>query len=142
MNKKSRISFGPGAASLILIVVILTMSVLGIVSLMNARSGQKLSQRSAEVIRADYELYDRAERSLSALDALLSLYGGEGTREEYLDAVRKNLPAGMSMDGDLITWTETDGYRTLTCQVRLTDGGDRFVWTMHRLAAVTEDVWN
>lgn len=142
MNKKSRISFGPGAASLILIVVILTMSVLGIVSLMNARSGQKLSQRSAEVIRADYELYDRAERSLSALDAVLFLYGGEGTREEYLDAVRKNLPAGMSMDGDLVTWTETDGYRTLTCQVRLTDGGDRFVWTMHRLAAVTEDVWN
>ena len=142
MNKKSRISFGPGAASLILIVVILTMSVLGIVSLMNARSGQKLSQRSAEVIRADYELYDRAERSLSALDSVLSLYGGEGTREEYLDAVRKNLPAGMSMDGDLVTWTETDGYRTLTCQVRLTDGGDRFVWTMHRLAAVTEDVWN
>ena len=37
-NRESRVSFGPGAASLILIVVILSMSVLGILALMNARN--------------------------------------------------------------------------------------------------------
>ncbi len=34
MNRKGRLSFGPGAASLILIVVILSMSVLGMLALM------------------------------------------------------------------------------------------------------------
>ena len=46
MNRKSRVSFGPGAASLILIVVILSMSVLGILALMNARNDIKLCERS------------------------------------------------------------------------------------------------
>ena len=145
MNRKSRISFGPGAASLILIVVILSMSVLGILALMNASSGQKLSRRSVEVIAADYELYDRAEKSLATLDAVAAEYAqSAGDMEEYLESVRKNLPAGMSLDEQMVNWTETDGYRTLTCQVELLPlgGAQRWQWRMHRLTAVTEDIWN
>ena len=57
MNK-SRISFGPGAASLILIVVILSMSVLGILALMNARSDSRLSARSVQVVQAGFTIGD------------------------------------------------------------------------------------
>ena len=51
MRRKSNVSFGPGAASLILIVVILSMSVLGMLALMNARNDDRLSSRSIDVIR-------------------------------------------------------------------------------------------
>ena len=43
MRRKSNVAFGPGAASLILIVVILSMSVLGMLALMNARNDARLS---------------------------------------------------------------------------------------------------
>ena len=62
MRRKSRVSFGPGAASLILIVVILSMSVLGMLALMNARNDSKLSSRSIAVVEAGYALNEQAER--------------------------------------------------------------------------------
>ena len=65
MNRRSRISFGPGAASLILIVVILSMSVLGILALMNARSDSRLSARSLQVVQAGYALHADAERQMA-----------------------------------------------------------------------------
>ena len=71
MNRReSRVSFGPGVASLILIVVILSMSVLGILALMNARNDIKLSDRAAQVVQAGYALNAEAERRLATLDAL------------------------------------------------------------------------
>ena len=63
MKRKSRVTFGPGAASLILIVVILSMSVLGMLALMNARNDIKLSDRSIAVVEAGYALNDKAERN-------------------------------------------------------------------------------
>ena len=62
MKRNSSISLGPGAPSLILILVVLTMSVLGMLSLMAAHSDLNLSARSAEVIQAVYELQEQAER--------------------------------------------------------------------------------
>lgn len=145
MKRKSRISFGPGAASLILIVVILSMSVLGILALMNARNDSKLSRRSIEVVAAGYALSDRAERSLAALDGVAAeCAAASGSDEEYLESVRKNLPEGMLMNDRLVSWEETDGLRTLDCAVELAALGDetRLQWHTHRLTAVTEDIWN
>lgn len=53
---------GPGAASLMLLVVVLSMSVLGMLALMSARSDENLSLRSAEVARQVAELNVSAER--------------------------------------------------------------------------------
>ena len=72
MRRKSNVSFGPGAASLILIVVILSMGVLGMLALMNARNDAQLSRRSIEVVAAGYELNDKAERSVAELDGVLA----------------------------------------------------------------------
>lgn len=141
MRQRSRIAMGPGAASLILIVVILSMSVLGILSLMNSRNDMRLTERSTQVIRAVYELNERAEHSLAALDAILA----EAEKEEnVLQKVAENLPEGMQMNGSVVSWTETDGLRTLDCAVELHPGstGERFTWLVHRLTAITEEVWD
>ena len=145
MNRKSRISFGPGAASLILIVVVLSMSVLGILALMNARSDSRLSTRSVQVIEAVYALNAQAERSLAALDeAAVFCAKHAGDDETYADTLQLHLPSGMRMEGREVFWTETDGYRSLDCAVTLAPLGEspRLSWKRHRLTATTEDTWN
>ena len=145
MSRKSRISFGPGAASLILIVVILSMSVLGMLALMNARSDIRFTERSMRVIEAGYALNDRAEKSLAALDAAAAACAETAEGDEaYLEALKARLPQGMAMEGRAIAWTETDGYRTLDCAVELLPLGEtpRLQWNTHRLTAITEETWN
>ena len=145
MSRRSRISFGPGAASLILIVVILSMSVLGMLALMNARSDVRLSERSVQVIEAASALNDRAERSLAALDAVAAECAASAQDDDaYLEDVRGRLPQDALMDGRIIAWTETDGYRTLECAVELSPLGERprLQWNTHRLTAITEETWN
>ena len=146
MNRKSRVSFGPGAASLILIVVILSMSVLGILALMNARNDIKLSDRSVQVVQAGYALSEAAEHRLASLDAIAARYAAiSETDDDYAAAMRAFLPTDMTMDDRVIRWEETDGVRTLECAVSLSpkDEGQRLKWVTHRLTATTttEDIW-
>ena len=61
MRKKGNIGMGPGAASLIMIFVMLSMSVLSMLSLMNSRNDVRLSERSAEVAGEIYTLNETAE---------------------------------------------------------------------------------
>ena len=141
------VSFGPGAASLILIVVILSMGVLGMLALMNARNDAKLSNRSMEVVAAGFALNDKAERGVAELDAVLARCAASTFSDEaYLTAVRSNLPDGMLMGQEdrIVRWELTDGLRTLSCAVEVMPQGDkaRLRWREHRLTAVTEDIWN
>ena len=147
MRRKSNVSFGPGAASLILIVVILSMGVLGMLALMNAHNDAQLSRRSIEVVAAGYALNDRAERDLAELDAVLARCAASTFSDEaYLAAVRGNLPDGMLMGQQdrIVSWELSDGLRTLSCAVEVLPQGEkeRLRWHEHRLTAVTEDVWN
>lgn len=145
MSRESRISFGPGAASLILIVVVLSMSVLGVLSLMNAHNDERLVARNVEVTQSVMALNSRAERALANLDTIVAkcaaLSDGDG---DYELNVRSHLPSGMQMNGREIFWEETDGYRMLDCAVELMSLGEaeRLRWLTHRLTAVTEDIWN
>ena len=85
MRKKSSISLGPGASSLILIFVVLSMSILGMLSLMTARNDLNLSQRSAEATEMVYRLRERAEERRAAVERLLA-DGGVGALEAALAA--------------------------------------------------------
>ncbi len=145
MNRKGRLSFCPGAASLILIVVILSMSVLGMLALMNGRSDARLSERSIDVVTAGYALNDEAQRALADLDGTAAKCAEAATSDdEYAEMVRGMLPAGMLMNGREISWEETDGLRTLECVVELLpwNGQQRFHWVIYRLTAITGEVWN
>ncbi len=137
MNKKSRVSLGPGAPSLILIIVVLTLSVLGMLALMNARNDVRFSRRSAEVIEKVYQLNAQAEEHFAQLDELLARSGAAAGDEEIASA----LPVGMQMDGDVVSWIESDGYRTLDCAAQVLSGGEgpRLKWIRYDLTSATEE---
>ena len=66
MNKR-KIALGPGAASLILIVVVLSLCMLAMLTQIASRNDFSLASRSAEMITRVYELSDRSERRLAEL---------------------------------------------------------------------------
>ena len=71
MNRR-RISFGPGAASLLLVVIVLVLSLLSLLTLTCARNDLALSRRSAQTGEQTAELFARAERSRALLEDALS----------------------------------------------------------------------
>ena len=144
MKKKSSITFGPGASSLILIFVVLAMSVLGMLSLMNSRNDIRLSERSVQVTEAVYDLNVHAEEKRAELEKLVSAQrDGADTDETYLQKISDALPQEVNMDGDVLSWFESDGFRTLSCALKvlpLSEGG-QCAWVQYRLTAETEDEW-
>ena len=108
MNKKSSVSFGPGASSLILIFVMLAMSVLGMLALMNSRNDIRLSERSVQVTQAVYALQTAAEENRAALDALLAKAAKEADGQEaYAAAVQAALPEDVAWEDGALCWEET-----------------------------------
>ena len=144
MRKKSSITFGPGASSLILIFVVLALSILGMLSLMNGRNDVRLSERSAQVIEAVYALNVRAEEKRAEIDAAMAAARRETQDEEaYLQYLQGALPEDVSLEGDEISWTESDGFRTLDCALQVLPWGAeaRAQWVRYDLSADTEEVW-
>ena len=135
--KKRHIAIGPGAASLILLVVVLAMTMLGAMALLNAREDMRLTRRSARVDEEIYALYARAERSLAALDAAV------GQNAQGLAA---RLPEGMTLleDGETVAWTERERTRGLECEakIRTENGGVSVTWRAQSLLSGVEEIWD
>ena len=144
MNKR-KIAMGPGAASIILIVVVLSLCMLAMLSLIAAKNDDSLSVRSADMIEQVYSLSAQSERTLARLDAILARCMKDNPDgEAYLAAVEENLPEEMEIDGDLVSWSEPMENRTLECTVRLLPPGSayRTEWVAHKLIVdVPEDEW-
>ncbi|MBE5804848.1 MAG: hypothetical protein E7316_10105 [Clostridiales bacterium] len=143
--KQRKIALGPGAASLILIIVALSMCILCMLTYISAKNDLSLSNRSADMIQRVYTLNDRSERSMAALDAVLAECAAQAADEAaYLEQVAQRLPAGMEMEDDIISWMESEGDRALMCAVQLAPLGEepRLQWTQHALTVETEDAWN
>lgn len=133
--KRRGVTIGPGAPSLLLVVVVVAMSVLGLLALMSARSDAQLTRRSLEYTVGEYERAAQAERSLAQLDGVLAACAGE---EDYLAAVSRQLSEGMTLDGRVVRWTESgDTGRSLCCAVELQEDGakTRFRWLEHQFIA-------
>ena len=135
MNRKYR--FGPGAALITLLAVVLAMSALGVLTLLSARGDEVLSERAARVAESVARLDVRAEESLAALAAAPTDQG----EAAYRAAVAAALPEGMTLDAEagVVRWVESaeDG-RSLVCAAALAPAGEfpRLDWLEHRL--VTE----
>ena len=148
-KKKSNVSFGPGAASLILIFVVLSMSVLGMLTLMNSLNDARLSDQSAKVIEAVYTLNEAAESHYAELEE--TIIGSEAARaayeqgdmDAYAEAIESLLPEDMKMDDGVVSWVESDGYRTIDCAVQILPAGSekRMEWFRHDLMVETEDTF-
>lgn len=142
MKKKSSVSFGPGASSLILIFVVLALSVLGMLALMNGRNDAQLSERSAQVVEAIYVLNSKAEETRADLDAILAAQAARAASDDaYLAAVEDQLPDHMTLEDRDIVWTETDGTRVLHCALRVLPLGEdvREEWVRHSLVSATAE---
>ena len=125
MKKKSMISFGPGASSLILIFVVLALSALGMLSLMNSRNDIRLSERSVQVTQAVYALQTAAEEKRASLDALLVKAAKEtDSQDAYAAAVQAALPEGVEWADGVLCWKETDGFRSLNCALEAQPFGE------------------
>ena len=150
MKKNSRISFGPGAASLTLIVFILGVSSFALLSLTSSRSDMELARRSVEVAEEVYMLNARAEEDLAVLDRLAaSCAASSASDEAYLRAVGSSLPEEYVMEGRRISWTVESQERMLDLAVEVSEQGTfpRLCWTLHMLypreeTAGMEEPWN
>ena len=144
MNKR-KIALGPGAASLILIVVVLSLCMLAMLAQIGSRNDFSLASRSAQMITRVYELHDQSERRYAELDAILVKCQAEtADRDAYLALVEENLPEDMYLDEDVVSWTEPLDNRTMNCEVRLADPGEmpRAEWITYKLKVdEPEDDW-
>lgn len=145
MNKR-KIAVGPGASSLILIAVVLTLCVLAVLTMISARNDDGLTARSTSTAEEIYTLSDAGEKSLASLDAILVRCRKEAADEKaYLSAVEENLPEGMRLDEDQVFWEETLGQRVLSCGVRVLplENEKRYEWTLHKLmvGGNSDDEW-
>ncbi len=154
MNRRSAVSIGPGASSLILIFVVLALSILGMLSLLTARNDLKFSERSAEVIQTVYQLNELAENRRAEIERILG--EAEQNGEDLLTVLENALPQETELYEDEITWTEeirisidTEGSdaRTmmLDCALRILPGNEseHTEWIRHNLSVYTEDdEWN
>ena len=143
--KKRKVALGPGAASLILIVVALSLCMMAMLTQITARNDYNLCSRSAEMVQRVYELSSESERRLAELDAVLYSARQETTdMEAYTAKVAEMLPDGMTLEEDLVSWTEPLDNRNLLCVVQLLPPGEkqRTRWISHKLVVEEpEDDW-
>lgn len=146
MNKR-KVALGPGAASLILIVVVLSMAMLAMLMQISSRNDVSLTSRSAEMIARVYDLNADAERKLADLDEILIGCReeiGEGGMEAYLELIAQKLPAGYDLLDDEVTWMDPLDNRIMTCTVKILppDEKERTEWIAHKLVVEEpEDDW-
>ena len=136
MSKRSHVAIGPGSASLILIIVAVSMSVLGTLTLISSRNDYKLSASSVAVAQTNYTLYDRSERTLCTLMETARTLGENASEEDWTAA----MPENTTFEDGALTWCEEENGRCLHCSARVIweNGAPRAEWTEHRMSRVGE----
>ena len=141
---KRKIALGPGAASLILIVVALSLAMMAMLTIIEAKNDYSLCARSASMIEQVYALNAVSEKRFGEVDALVTKAAGESSEEAFLSKVKESLPEGMTMEGNQITWKDPLENRTLECIVRIQKSlnPDRIQWVGHKLTVIEpEEDW-
>lgn len=145
-RKKSSITLGPGASSLILIFVVLSLTALGMLSLMTSRNDLRLAERSAQVTEAVYALNVRAEERRAELDGIVKACAVSGKENEHSFAEMEDvLPEDVELEDGLLLFTVDDGARRLDCALEIVPAGERttLAWVRYNLSAETEeDSWD
>ncbi len=143
--KSKKIALGPGASSMILVVIVLALCILVMLTTISARNDDSLSLRASQTMVQTHELISRGEESLASLDAVLASCRARATgEEEYLALVEEALPENMTLEEDQVFWEEVTEKRMLECGVRLlpAEADGRTEWTVHRISAAGgEDEW-
>lgn len=139
--RERKVAMGPGAASLILIMVVLGLSILSVLSLGSAKNDDSLSTRGTERIENVYNGYTQGENDLAVLDEILyECRQNTSDTEDYLTALKQKLPENMTITGDCVTWIEDSDKILIECTVRILplESGKRYEWVTHRLLVEEE----
>ena len=131
-RKNSAVHLGPGAASLILIFVMLALSILAMLTLVGARNDAKASERAAQVTQQIYELEARTQVMYARIAAAAE--GNADAQEPPVlaadAAARINAeneaasdPERLTASGDVLSWVCEDEARRFDCAVRIISGG-------------------
>ena len=147
--KKRSFHLSPGAPSLVLIVVVLGMSIMGMLMFIRTQNDKKLSQRSIQVAMADAALFEQAEKTYAALDALVAESKAQAANDEvFLENLPDVLPDGLEMDFDpesrLIFWVESVQGRDLFAgaYVYPHEADERIHWYTRIVDAEVGKTWN
>ena len=153
-KRSSALSFGPGAPSLILIFVVLSMTVLGMLAMLSAKNDYGLSSRSIQVVQAQYALNIQAEERLAEIDSIIAeCRNNTNGMNALLAELTERLPEDVQLekedgtDADIISYSVTDGTRTMRCKLLIHDPESyetRTEWLLHSMTAETgdESLWN
>ncbi len=137
MRKSFRI--GPGAASLMLVIVVVALSLLALLAFIEVHADHKLTVRSIDFAVAEYEASAMAEYRLAELDGILvECASSSADDSEYLEKVSGQLPEGMIMADGIVYWEHaTPEGRVLMCAVKIMPMGSevRYEWTEHTFVA-------
>ena len=137
--KRREYRIGPGAASLLLVVVVVSLSVLSLLALIDARDDHKLAQKSIQFATAQYVSAAQAEIRLAELDEILvSCAENSQDGASFWEMLPGMLPQGMMLDGETVSWEETSGDGgTLYCSVKVQQPGamPRYIWQEHAFVA-------
>ena len=153
-KRASALSFGPGAPSLILIFVVLSMTVLGMLAMLSAKNDYGLSVRSIQVVQAQYALNIQAEERRAEIDQIIAeCRDNNDSLDALLAELSERLPEDVllekddTLDADIISYSVSDGTRTIQCKLLIHDPElfeTRTEWLLHSMTAETgdESLWN
>ena len=136
MMGRKELHIGPGAASLLLVAVVVSMGVLALMAMMDVRSDVRMTERSEQAVVAQYDASAKAERDLAQLDAVVAqALAGEHDEDASLDELLEDrLPEGMEIEDDIVSWdVEVSGTSVLHCAARVSEdtGVGRVTWVTH-----------
>ena len=151
--KKRSFHLSPGAPSLVLIVVVLSMSIMGMLMFIRTQNDKKLSQRSIQVAMADAALFEQAEKTYAALDALVAESKAQAANDEvFLEwhewlagIVREYFPnTPLHAESRLIFWVESVQGRDLFAgaYVYPHEAEERIHWYTRIVDAEVGKTWN
>lgn len=134
---KASYRIGPGAASILMVIVVVSMAILGLLALSEAQNEARLSEKNAAFVKEKAHAETLAEKTLMQLDEILvSARKNTDNNDEYLEYIKKALPGGMTMEGDLLSWTQAGGgAKSLLITIRIlpTESPVRFEWIRRQM---------
>ena len=132
MNKYG-FRIGPGAASIILVIVVVTMSILGVLALSEAKTEKTLSEKSTQFVKEANLLEYNAQFTVMQLDEIIS---SAREQSDFLSYTKETIPENVSMTEDRLSFeTSLDGSKFLEITIRiLPDTEDeRFEYVSRRI---------
>lgn len=133
---------GPGASSLLLILLALVLTVLGMLALLSARADRTLSQRARDMTKAYYDARALSQERLMEIDQILGEAESSGA-DGYFAAVAGALPEWAALSGRTIAFSQdAGGERSIRVTILLNEpgsGGARYEIT--ECALIDEMQW-